>query len=74
MGALVNPSDITIIITSLVEKLPDRVRTDLASRDLHVRQSAEATVAARIRGALEDFLLLPEHMEIADRQSDCAVR
>lgn len=55
MGHPMNPSDINSIILSVVEKLPDLVRADLASRDLHVRQSAEATVAARIQAALEDL-------------------
>lgn len=50
-----NQFSIHNIIATVVEKLPDRVRVDLASRDPHIRQNAEVEVSARIKAALDDI-------------------
>ncbi len=42
-------------IEQVVQKLPDLVRADLASRDTSVRQSAEEVVAAKIMLALGEL-------------------
>lgn len=46
--------DYRIVIAEVVQKLPELLRSDLASRDPAVRQSAEEVVAAKIVLALED--------------------
>ena len=51
-GTRVNASSINSIITAVVEKLPDRVRIDLASRDPFIRQCAEDEVSTRIKAAI----------------------
>ncbi len=50
-----NSIDKRAIIEEVVSKLPDLLRTDLASRDAAVRQSAEEVVAAKIALALEEM-------------------
>lgn len=47
--------DIRKAIEDVVQKLPDLVRADLASRDPSVRQSAEEVVATKIMLALDEL-------------------
>lgn len=47
--------DIRKVIEDVVQKLPDLVRADLASRDPLVRQSAEEVVATKIMLALDEL-------------------
>jgi len=47
--------DIRKTIEDVVQKLPDLVRTDLASRDPSVRESAEEVVATKIMLALDEL-------------------
>lgn len=48
-------TDFRTVIQEVVNKLPDLLRADLASRDPSVRQSAEEVVAAKIAMALEEL-------------------
>ena len=48
-------TDYRIVIAEVVQKLPELLRADLASRDPAVRQSAEEVVAAKIAMALEEL-------------------
>lgn len=50
-----NEADIRNAIAEVVQKLPDLVRADLASRDPAVRESAEEVVAAKIALAIEEL-------------------
>lgn len=43
------------LIEEVVRKLPDLVRSDLASHDILVRQSAEEIVAAKIMLAISEW-------------------
>lgn len=47
--------DIRKAIEDVVQKLPDLVRADLASRDPLVRQGAEEVVATKIMLALDEL-------------------
>ena len=47
--------DIRKAIEDVVQKLPDLVRADLASRDPSARQSAEEVVATKIMLALDEL-------------------
>ncbi|UNK78075.1 hypothetical protein MNQ96_10800 [Sphingopyxis granuli] len=47
--------DLRKVIEEVVQKLPDLVRADLASRDPSVRQSAEEVVATKIMLALGEL-------------------
>lgn len=47
-------TDFRAVIAEVVQKLPDLLRADLASRDPAVRQSAEEVAAAKIAMALEE--------------------
>lgn len=47
--------DIRTAIEEVVQKLPDLVRADLASRDPTVRQSAEDVVATKIMLSLDEL-------------------
>jgi len=47
--------DIRKAIEDVVQKLPDILRADLASRDPSVRQSAEEVVATKIMLALDEL-------------------
>ncbi len=46
--------EIQSVIAEVVEKLPDLLRADLASKNPSARQSAEEVVAAKISLALEE--------------------
>ncbi len=50
-------TDYRTVIAEVVQKLPELLRADLASRDPAVRQSAEEVVAAKIAMALEEHLI-----------------
>jgi len=50
-----NDEDLRKAIEEVVQKLPDLVRADLASRDPSVRQSAEEVVAAKIMMAISEL-------------------
>lgn len=45
-------AEFRIALEAVVQRLPDRVRADLASRDLAVRESAEETLVARIMATM----------------------
>ncbi|MEN9923999.1 MAG: hypothetical protein RL268_125 [Pseudomonadota bacterium] len=48
-------TDYRTVIAEVVQKLPELLRADLASRDPAVRQSAEEVVATKIAMALAEI-------------------
>ena len=48
---LTKPEELAGIVAGVVARLPEWVRTDLASKDASVRQRAEETLAAMIVAA-----------------------
>lgn len=48
-------TDYRTVIAEVVQKLPELLRADLASRDAAVRQSAEEVVATKIAMALAEI-------------------
>lgn len=45
-------AEFRIALEAVVQRLPDRVRADLASRDPAVRESAEETLVARFMATM----------------------